>query len=65
MNLQQLVEIIDGACWDARRYGHEDCGLDDFAVGLDGKWIDDPHEEGYHPSAVKAAKQILAPMEVE
>lgn len=57
MNRKQLVEIIDQACWDARRYGHDDNGLEP-AVDLDGNPTGEI-EPAYHPSAVEAANKIL------
>jgi hypothetical protein len=47
---ERLIGLIDDACWDARGYGHEDNGLQDYDTGED---ID------IHPEAILAADIIL------
>lgn len=53
MDFEELCELIDGACWSARRYGHDDLGLDGFAVNYDGEdAAEDEHDLGrLHPEA--------------
>lgn len=65
---KKLVEIVDAACWSARKaFGHDDWGLPDgYGVALDGRrvpWdnmIDGVYVEDYHPQAIDAADKILA-----
>lgn len=72
-NREAIVEIIDAACWSARKFfGHDDNGLDEYGVGLDGTvppHLNDDgsrnYEETYHPSAVDAADKILALVDEE
>lgn len=55
-----LIERLNGLCWDARRYGHDDNGLD-WAVDLNGLPVDDDSDEdSYHPEAVALADALLA-----
>lgn len=59
MTRNELIDALDSLCWSARRYGHDDYGLDDFAVDYDG------HEVGYgsngfHPDAVAVADSLIA-----
>jgi hypothetical protein len=57
----ELVELLDQLCWSARRYGHDDNGIDGFAVDVDGNEVEDDESRGYyHPEAVTVADQILA-----
>lgn len=50
MNREELIELIDTAMWDARSYGHDDNGLQDWDTGED---IDT------HPEAAGYADMIL------
>lgn len=61
-----LIEKLNGLCWSARRYGHDDNGLD-WGVDVDGNpsngydeldW--DAEIVIYHPEAVKLADELLA-----
>lgn len=49
----RLVEIIDAACWQARKtFGHDDNGLTDV-------YGDGESELEAHPSAIEAAETII------
>ena len=60
-----LIEKLNSLCWAARRYGHDDNGLD-YGVGIDGEESDGWDEAGdeevdtYHPEAVALADELLA-----
>lgn len=57
---ETLIRKLNGLCWDARRYGHDDYGLD-WGVGLDGKSLEDDNDEDiFHPEAVRLADELLA-----
>lgn len=55
-----LIEKLNGLCWSARRYGHDDNGLDDWGVDIDGNPVTDYEEDAYHPEAVRLADELLA-----
>lgn len=55
----EIVRIVDGACWLARQFGHDDHGLE-YPVDIDGNALEPlTGEESYHPSAVVAANKIM------
>lgn len=57
-----LIKKLDGLCWAARRYGHDDNGLD-WSVTADGEFISDDdigNADTYHPEAVTLADELLA-----
>jgi hypothetical protein len=60
----QLIEKLDGLCWAARSYGHDDNGLD-YGLTADGTQSDgidaDLNEvDIYHPEAVYLADELLS-----
>ena len=55
-----LVDFLDALCWEARRYGHDDDGLED-AVDYDGNPVDNidgDDFDGFHLEAVKYADML-------
>lgn len=58
MTREELIDALDSLCWQARRYGHDDYGLDDFAVDYDGKGIVG-NAFGFHPEAVAMADVLI------
>lgn len=61
MTRKELIEALDSLCWLARRYGHDDYGLEGFAVDIDGNAVkDDTATEGYyHGEAVRLADHFI------
>lgn len=57
LTYEDLVRMLDGLCWSARRYGHDDYGLDS-GVDINGKAVDDDAEQKYHSEAVGLAKNL-------
>jgi hypothetical protein len=61
---KELIEKLNGLCWSARRYGHDDNGLD-YGVTIDGVELDgyedveDEDVDTYHPEAVALADELL------
>jgi|688.fasta_scaffold138899_7 hypothetical protein len=53
-----LVDFLDDLCWEARRYGHDDLGLDGLGVNYDGSPVDDDEFDGLHFEAVKYADML-------
>ncbi len=59
MDRYKLIEALDSLCWSARRYGHDDYGLD-FAVDENGCEVSDDYPGNtFHPEAVAWADAIL------
>lgn len=59
MDRKKLIEALDSLCWSARRYGHDDYGLD-WAVDYDGNDIEADEGNGYfHSEAVAVADELL------
>lgn len=59
MNRKDLIERLDSLCWDARRYGHDDNGIEGFAVDADGNEVSYDSDECFHPEAVTLADALL------
>lgn len=55
---KELIEKLNGLCWSARRYGHDDNGLD-YGVDAWGQEPDDIDVDTYHPEAVALADELL------
>lgn len=60
MTRTELIDALDSLCWQARRYGHDDYGLDDFAVDYDGNPVDLMQSSGFHREAVATADALIA-----
>lgn len=60
MTRNELIDALDSLCWSARRYGHDDYGLDDFAVDYDGNPADTMQSNGFHRCAVAVADALIA-----
>lgn len=63
-----LITKLNGLCWAARKYGHDDMGLDSWGVDADGNPVeDDPNADDwpdlYHPEAVRLADELLAQLQ--
>lgn len=59
MERNDLVEALDQLCWSARRYGHDDYGLDGNGVDLNGNYTDNDDDDVYHPEAVALADRLI------
>ena len=59
MDRDTLIKLLDSLCWSARRWGHDDYGLD-YGVDLNGARVADEEEDSYHPEAVEYADRVLA-----
>ncbi len=57
----KVAQIIDGACWDARSYGHDDYGLD-WPVDINGDEVDGDDDDipTFHPPVIPAMEMIMA-----
>ena len=60
MTRNELIDALDSLAWAARRYGHDDYGLDDFAVDYDGNPVDIRQSNGFHREAVTTADTLIA-----
>lgn len=59
MTRNELIDALDSLCWSARRYGHDDYGLDDTAVDYDGNPVDLMQSNGFHREAVATADALI------
>lgn len=56
-----LITKLNGLCWAARRYGHDDYGLE-WGVNAHGDNVnvdDHPDEDIFHAEAVDLADELL------
>lgn len=55
----RIADAIDAACWEARRYGHDDNGLHD-PVDIHGEAVDpETAEYSYHPITIRVLEIIM------